>query len=99
MAQVRPSDLSIGQCLGSQSSTDLSPIAAAPRANSSTGMGLKHQLTTDWLMRPFSIFQLASAWGLASSALVMEAPKVLAARAPAVEAKSERRERLVFIEG
>src|SRR5947199_3645452 len=101
MAQVRPRDLSMAQCLGSHSSTDLSRIAAAARANSSTGMGLKHQLTTDWLIRPFSIFQLASACGFAcgfaSSAFVMEGPRELAAMMPAAEVRSVRRERLVFI--
>src|SRR3954447_2628891 len=101
MAQVRPSDLRSGQCLGSHSSTDLSPIGAAARASSSTGIGLKHQLTTDWLIRPFSIFQLASAGGFASgfesSALVTETLRDPAATTAAVEVRSVRRERLVFI--
>src|SRR3954463_11813685 len=60
MAQVRPYFLRIGQSAGGHSSTDFMPSAAACRASSSVGIGLKHHCTTDCLMRPFAIFQFGS---------------------------------------
>src|SRR5688572_20466388 len=60
IAQVRPCFLRIGQSVGAINSTDLSPIAVACIANCSTDIGLKHQCTTDCLMRPLATFHAAS---------------------------------------
>src|SRR5262249_61882133 len=83
MAQVRPSCLSSGQSLGGHSSTDFMPSAAACRANSSTGIGLKHQGTTDWLIRPLATFQWGSSCG-DSAAAACDKTAPLAAMVPSM---------------
>lgn len=55
MAQVSPCFLRVSQCSGPTSSTEATPMEAAAAARVSTDMGLKHQWTTDWRMRPLEI--------------------------------------------
>jgi hypothetical protein len=42
----------MGQCSGATNSTERQPIFAAGSARAATDIGLKHQWTTDCLMRP-----------------------------------------------